>query len=150
DRQFLDEKQSLREALSVTGSDMVSYQGEVLHINAWASRLRFRSDQMDTPVGSLSGGERARVIMGRLMQQDADVLLLDELTNDLDIGSIDVLEESLNTFPGALALVTHDREMLNRVCNHLLALDDKGRMIAYASYGQCKDAQKPVVETAKA
>ncbi len=69
----------------------------------------------------LSGGEQARVLLGQLMLQPADILLLDEPTNDLDIPSIELLEESLVTFPGAVCLVTHDREMLERVSTHMLA-----------------------------
>ena len=78
------------------------------------------------PVGDLSGGEQSRVLIARLMLQPADLLILDEPTNDLDIASLEVLEESLSEFSGALVLVTHDRFMLDRIATELLALDGKG------------------------
>lgn len=137
-RQLLDENATLKEALSLSGSDTVIYRGKETHISSWARKLKFRSDQLDTPISSLSGGERARIIMGRLMLQTADVLLLDEPTNDLDIPSIEVLEESLTTFPGAIILVTHDRAMLDRVSSILLALDGQGNITPYSSYEQWK------------
>ena len=141
-RQLMDEKETLREALSLNGSDMVVYRDKQIHISAWARKLKFRGDQLESPISSLSGGERARVVMGRLMLQTADVLLLDEPTNDLDIPSIEVLEESLQTFPGALVLVTHDRALLDRVSTTLLALDGKGGVENYSSYKQWKDRNK--------
>src|SRR2546423_3145630 len=78
------------------------------------------------PVGDLSGGEQARILIARLMLQPADLLILDEPTNDLDIPTLEVLEESLEDFPGALVLVTHDRFMLDRISTELVALDGKG------------------------
>ena len=97
-----------------------------MHVTGWARRFLFRTEQLDLPVGSLSGGEQARVLVAQLMLQPADVLILDEPTNDLDIPSLEVLEESLEDFPGALVLVTHDRFMLERLSTELLALDGEG------------------------
>lgn len=141
-RQLMNENAPLKDALSLTGGDMVIYRGEQMHISSWARKLKFRSDQLDTPVSSLSGGERARIIMGRLMLQSADILLLDEPTNDLDIPSIEVLEESLMTFPGAIVFITHDRALLDRVSTILFALEGDGVVTPYASYHQWKEAQK--------
>ena len=93
---------------------------------SWAKRFLFRPEQLDTPVGRLSGGEQARVLIARLMLQPADLLILDEPTNDLDIPTLEVLEESLMEFPGALVLVTHDRFLLDRVSSVVLALDGQG------------------------
>ncbi|MFT3788884.1 MAG: ATP-binding cassette domain-containing protein [Tepidisphaeraceae bacterium] len=98
------------------------------------------------PVEQLSGGERARVLIARLMLQPADVLILDEPTNDLDIPTLDVLEESLETFTGAIVLVTHDRYLLDRVATDLLALDGKGNANAFASLQQWENAQAAMVE----
>lgn len=120
-RQLLDKTLTLREALTPAGSDYIDYRGERLHVASWASKLKFRSDQLESPVHRLSGGEQARVLLGQLMLQQADILLLDEPTNDLDIPSIELLEESLVTFPGSVVLVTHDREMLERVSTNMLA-----------------------------
>lgn len=103
---------------------------------SWAKRFLFRPDQLDTPVNRLSGGEQARILIARLMLQPADVLLLDEPTNDLDIPSLDVLEDSLSEFPGALVLVTHDRFLLETVCNQVLGFDGRGKAEYFADYEQ--------------
>src|SRR5574340_15760 len=105
----------LRRALSPK-SDTVIYRERSMHITAWARQFLFRTEQLDIPVGQLSGGEQARVLIAQLMLRPADVLLLDEPTNDLDIPTLEVLEESLAEFPGALVLVSHDRELLDRLC----------------------------------
>ena len=96
-------------------SDSVIYQDRVIHVASWAARFLFANEDLNRPVGKLSGGERARVLIAQLMLQSADVLLLDEPTNDLDIPTLEILEESLLEFRGALILVTHDRYMLDRV-----------------------------------
>jgi len=140
-RQLLDPEETLRQALAPSGGDAVVYRDEMIHVASWAKRLRFRSDQLNTAVKRLSGGEQARILIGRLMLESADVLLLDEPTNDLDIPSIEVLEEALITFPGAVVLVTHDREMLDRVSTVLLALDGKGNATAYADLAQWQTEQ---------
>jgi ATP-binding cassette subfamily F protein uup len=114
---------SLREALSPRG-EYVTFRGQPIHVNGWCKRFLFSPDILDLPIGKLSGGERARISIAHLMLQPADVLLLDEPTNDLDIPTLETLEESLFDFPGAVVLITHDRSMLNRICNTLLALGD--------------------------
>ncbi|MFV0436232.1 MAG: ABC-F family ATP-binding cassette domain-containing protein [Desulfopila sp.] len=116
--------------------DGVVYQGRSLHVVSWAKKFLFQPAQLETPVGQLSGGERARILIANLMRQPADILLLDEPTNDLDIASLEVLEESLAEFPGALVLVTHDRFLLDRVCDRLLGFDGQGNVAYYAEYGQ--------------
>ncbi len=124
-RAQLDPRQTLGEALSPTG-DTVYWQGRSQHITGWAQRFLFRTEQLDLPVGQLSGGEQARVMIARMMLEPADVLILDEPTNDLDIASLQVIEQSLETFPGALVLVTHDRFMLERLATDILGLDGTG------------------------
>src|SRR5204863_2699588 len=94
------------------------------------------------PVGRLSGGEQARVHVAALMLRPADVLMLDEPTNDLDIATLEVLEESLVEFPGAVVLVTHDRFLFERVSTTVLALDGKGAATAFADYRQWEDARR--------
>jgi ATP-binding cassette subfamily F protein uup len=137
-REQLDTEVTLRRALAPDG-DSVLYQGQSLHVVTWAKRFLFRADQLETPVNRLSGGEQARILIARLMLQPADILLLDEPTNDLDIPSLDVLEESLSEFPGALVLVTHDRFLLDRVCNQVLGFDGRGRTEYFADYEQWLD-----------
>jgi ATP-binding cassette subfamily F protein uup len=141
DRTQLDPTQTVKDALSPTGTDSLLYRGEAVHIMSWASRFKFQPDQVRMTVGQLSGGEQARLLIARLMLQPADVLLLDEPTNDLDIPTLEVLEESLLEFPGALVLVTHDRFMLQRVCNHFLAFDGAGGIFACADVAQWERGQ---------
>jgi ATP-binding cassette subfamily F protein uup len=133
---------SLARTLAPAGGDSVTFQGRAVHIAGWAKRFLFRSDQLETPVGRLSGGEQARVLVARLMLEPADVLMLDEPTNDLDIPTLEVLEESLLEFPGALVLVTHDRYLLDRVSTCLLALDGRGGIVPYADYMQWELGQR--------
>jgi ATP-binding cassette subfamily F protein uup len=134
-RARLDPDATLRKALAPEG-DSVLYRGRSLHVNAWAKRFLFPPEHMEMPVGRLSGGEQARVLIARLMLETADVLLLDEPTNDLDIPTLETLEESLNEFPGALVLVTHDRYMLDRVSNVIAGLDGQGGAGVFAEYAQ--------------
>ena len=141
-RSRLDPGVSLARTLAPAGGDSVVFQGRSVHVAGWAKRFLFRSDQLETPVGRLSGGEQARAVIARLMLEPADVLMLDEPTNDLDIPTLEVLEESLLEFPGALVLVTHDRYLLDRVSTGLLALDGRGGVVPYADYGQWEMGQR--------
>ena len=124
-RGTLQPKQTLQEALCPVG-DTVEYLGKMIHVTGWAKKFLFRPDQLSTRVELLSGGEQARLLIANLMLEPADVLLMDEPTNDLDIPSLEVLEEAMLEFPGALVLVTHDRFMLERVATELVGLDDMG------------------------
>jgi ATP-binding cassette subfamily F protein uup len=134
-REHLDQSLPLRRAFAPDG-DTVLYRGREVHVVTWARRFQFRDDQLDQPVSELSGGEQARVHIARLMLRPADLLLLDEPTNDLDIPTLEVLEESLLDFPGALVLVSHDRYLLDRVCTVLLGLDGRGAATRYADVDQ--------------
>lgn len=134
-RSELDPAMSLADAFS-PHSDSLIYRGKVIHVNTWATRFLFTKDQLKNPVRALSGGEQARVHIARLMLEPADVLILDEPTNDLDIPSLEVLEESLEDFPGAIILVTHDRAMLARLATRILALDGRGGARYFADYDQ--------------
>lgn len=138
----LDESLTLRRALAPEG-DGVNYQGRTIHVASWASRFLFTGEQLNQPVRNLSGGERARVLIAKLMLEPADVLLLDEPTNDLDLPTLEILEDNLLEFPGALVLVTHDRYMLNRVSTVVLGLDGRGHIGRFADYGQWEDWIEP-------
>ena len=118
------------------------YRDQVVHVAAWAARFLFTGEQLNQPVGRLSGGERARVLIAQLMLQPADVLLLDEPTNDLDIPTLEILEESLLEYRGALVLVTHDRYMLDRVSTVVLGLDGLGGAERFADYQQWEEWQR--------
>ena len=136
----LDPDITLRRALA-PDSDSVIYQDRVTHVASWAARFLFTGEQLNQPVGRLSGGERARVLIAQLMLQPADVLLLDEPTNDLDIPTLEILEESLLEYQGALVLVTHDRYMLDRVSTVVLGLDGLGHAERFADYPQWESWQ---------
>jgi ATP-binding cassette subfamily F protein uup len=147
----IDLSLTLRRALAPEG-DSVVHNGRVVHVASWAARFLFTGEQLNQPVERLSGGERARVLIARLMLQPADLLLLDEPTNDLDIPTLEILEDSLLEYPGALVLVTHDRYMLNRVSTTVLGLDGNGNTQAFADFAQWEDwmaAGAPMPERAK-
>jgi ATP-binding cassette subfamily F protein uup len=147
-RSTLDLSVSLRTALS-PNSDNVTFAGRQLHVGAWAQRFLFRPEQLDIEMSALSGGERARVRIAQLMLQPADVLLLDEPTNDLDIPSLESLEDSLEEFPGAVVLVTHDRELMDRLCTEVIGLDGRGNSASYGSVEQWLTAYARAQEAAK-
>jgi ATP-binding cassette subfamily F protein uup len=144
----LDPDVTLRRALA-PASDAVIYQGQVIHVASWAARFLFSGEALNQKVGRLSGGERARVLIAQLMLQPADVLLLDEPTNDLDIPTLEILEESLLEYRGALVLVTHDRYMLDRVSTVVLGLDGLGNAERFADYAQWEIWQRGQLVAAK-
>ncbi len=137
----LDPDVSLRRTLA-PDSDSVIYDDRVIHVASWAARFLFTGEQLNQPVGRLSGGERARVLIAKTMLQPADLLLLDEPTNDLDIPTLEVLEESLLEFRGAMVLVTHDRYMLDRISNTVVGLDGRGEAGTFADYSQWEEWQQ--------
>ena len=138
----------MRRALA-PDSDSVIYQERVIHVAAWAARFLFTGENLNQRIGRLSGGERARVLIAQLMLQPADVLLLDEPTNDLDIPTLEVLEESLLEYRGALVLVTHDRYMLDRVSTVVLGLDGLGATERFADYSQWEAWQRAQLAAGK-
>ena len=145
----LDPDVTLRRALA-PDSDAVIYQDRVIHVASWAERFLFSAENLNQRVSQLSGGERARVLIAQLMLQPADVLLLDEPTNDLDIPTLEILEESLLEYPGALVLVTHDRFMLDRVSTVVIGLDGLGAAERFADYSQWETWQRGQLSAATA
>jgi ATP-binding cassette subfamily F protein uup len=148
-RSRLDPSVTLKKALCPNG-ETVMVRDNPMHVVAWAKRFLFREEQLEVPVGSLSGGEQARVRMAQLMTQPADLLFLDEPTNDLDIPALEVLEDSLAEFPGALVLVSHDRELMDRICTEVVGLDGRGGASLYGSVGQWLAAYESADEAQKA
>jgi ABC transport system ATP-binding/permease protein len=136
----IDQNLTLRRALA-PDSDSVVYRDRVTHVASWAAKFLFTSEQLNQPVRRLSGGEKARVLIAKLMLEPADLLLLDEPTNDLDIPTLEILEESLLEFAGAMVLVTHDRYLLDRVATVVLGLDGKGGAERFADYSQWNEWQ---------
>jgi ATP-binding cassette subfamily F protein uup len=148
DRASLDPQQTLQEALA-SENDRVIYQGKPVHVVSWARRFLFRDEQLGLKVGLLSGGEQARIQLARLMLQPADILLMDEPTNDLDLPTLLLLEESLLDFEGSLVLITHDRHILDNVTQVVLSLEEDGSHGFYAGFSQWEDSQKAAHRAAK-
>jgi len=144
-RTELNPAETLAEALSP--ADSVIYNGRTLHINTWAKKFLFTPEQLKQPVRALSGGEQARVHIARLMLEPADVLILDEPTNDLDIPSLEVLEDSIEEFLGAVVLVTHDRAMLGRLATKVIALDGAGGSRVFTDYAEWERVGRPALRS---
>lgn len=138
-REELDPNLSVIKTLVADG-DYVNFRGQYIFARSYLDRFLFRGEQMDMPVAKLSGGEQARLRIAQLMLTAANVLVLDEPTNDLDMATLNVLEENLREFNGAVILVTHDRYFLDQVSNTILAFtkDDKGEpeLLRFADYLQ--------------
>jgi ATP-binding cassette subfamily F protein uup len=132
---------TLRTALCPHG-DFVHFRGQDIHVNGWCKRFLFAPDLLDMPLSALSGGEKARLLIAKLMLQPADILLLDEPTNDLDIPTLELLEENLQGFAGAVVLITHDRYLLARVCNQILSLGDTSPPPLFADYSHWEEWQR--------
>ena len=125
DRGSLDPEVTLADTVCPDG-DFVDYRGQRQHRMGYLARFGFTRAQMDLPIKRLSGGEQARILVARLMLRPANVLVLDEPTNDLDIGTLNVLEQALNDFDGAVLLVSHDRYFIDQVCTELLGFMPTG------------------------
>ena len=132
---------TLQEALS-PGGDMLTYRGKSIHVAGWAKRFGFLPADLPMPIKCLSGGQLARILIARLMLKPADLLFLDEPTNDLDIETLEVLEESLSSFPGSLVLISHDRSLMQNLCNNLLYLENPSTHTFYPSYDLYEKGKK--------
>ena len=142
---------TIKEALA-PNSDMVNYRGQDIHVNGWAKKFLFSTDRLNLPVSCISGGERARLLIAKLMLQPADILFLDEPTNDLDIQTLEVIEESLQEFSGAVVLISHDRCLMDRLCTQILGIGEGMAPHYYADYSQWEAtlAETPKKEPVKA
>lgn len=140
-RESIPNDATLREALSPL-SDTVNYRGQMIHVNGWAKRFLFSTDRLSLPVKCLSGGERARILIARLMLEPADILFLDEPTNDLDIQTLEVIEDSLQDFAGAVVLISHDRCLMDRICTEILVLEEDNQHRFFSDYNQWENASQ--------
>ncbi|HVR63222.1 MAG TPA: ABC-F family ATP-binding cassette domain-containing protein [Polyangia bacterium] len=138
-RESLEPARALADTVCPDG-DYVQFRGARVHRFGYLERFLFRAEQMMMPVGRLSGGEQSRLLIARLMLRPADLLILDEPTNDLDLPTLQVLEDALTSFDGAVLLVTHDRYFLDQVATQILAFhtrpDEEGRVTAFAGLAQ--------------
>lgn len=151
-RETLDPKMTLRKTLCESG-DQVNFQGRLVHIQGYLDKFLFKKEQTDMAVGYLSGGEQSRVLIARLMLQQANVLVLDEPTNDLDVETLDVLQDCLDEFDGAVILVTHDRYFLDQVSSEIYAFptpeDYSGRVVSFSGLSQWENWRKEKQQTQK-
>ena len=145
ERAALDPMRTLKDTLA-EGNDAVVFRGRSIHIASWAKRFQFAHEHLNVRVGELSGGEQARAVIARLMLQPADVLLLDEPTNDLDIPTLEALEESLSDFPGAIVVVSHDRYFVDKLASLVIGLDGRG---GYGIFADREQSEKALAASTK-
>jgi ATP-binding cassette subfamily F protein uup len=131
-RESLDPKSTLAEALTGGRSDHVMVGGKPKHVVSYMKDFLFGQEQMRTPLEVLSGGERGRLMLARALAKPSNLLVLDEPTNDLDLETLDVLEEMLGDYDGTVILISHDRDFLDRVVTSVIAPEGDGRWIEYA------------------
>jgi ABC transport system ATP-binding/permease protein len=131
-RESLDPEESLSDALTGGSGDAVTVAGQSRHVVGYMKDFLFRPEQVRTPVGVLSGGERARLTLARAFARPSNLLVLDEPTNDLDLETLDLLQERLAEYPGTVLLVSHDRDFLDRVVTSVIATEGRGRWVEYA------------------
>ncbi|MDB5593312.1 MAG: hfaC [Hyphomicrobiales bacterium] len=131
-RKALDPRWTLKDALTGGGSDFVEINGERKHVIGYMKDFLFAPEQARTPIGRLSGGERGRLMLARALSQPSNFLVLDEPTNDLDLETLDLLQEMLTDYPGTVVVVSHDRDFLDRVATSVLVAEGDGRWLEYA------------------
>jgi len=129
-REQLDDEATLADTIS-QGSDFVEIGGQKKHVISYLGDFLFAPERARSPVKSCSGGERNRLLLARLFTQPANVLVLDEPTNDLDIETLELLEELLAQYDGTLFLVSHDRAFLDNVVTQVIAFEGDGKLIEY-------------------
>ena len=128
-RASLGGSETLWEALAPDGGDQIVVRGYPKHVAAYAKDFLFRDSQLRQPVSTLSGGERNRLMLARALAKPANLLILDEPTNDLDMETLELLEELLADYDGTLILVSHDRDFIDRLATSTIALDGRGRAV---------------------
>ncbi len=126
ERASLDPQTVLKDALTGGGSDFVEINGERKHVVGYMKDFLFGPEQARTPIGRLSGGERGRLMLARALARPSNLLVLDEPTNDLDLETLDLLQEMLNDYKGTLVIVSHDRDFLDRVATSVLLAEGAG------------------------
>ncbi|MEZ5779327.1 MAG: ATP-binding cassette domain-containing protein [Paracoccaceae bacterium] len=132
--------------MAVSGrSDQVMVRGQPKHVVAYLKDFLFDEAQARAPIGSLSGGERARLLLARLMAKPSNLLILDEPTNDLDVETLDLLQDILGDYDGTVLLVSHDRDFIDRMATTTIAMEGEGRVVTYAGGWSDYQTQKGVV-----
>jgi ABC transport system ATP-binding/permease protein len=149
-RETLDPAQTLRQALTGGTGDTVTVGTETRHVASYMKDFLFAPEQANTPVGVLSGGERGRLTLARAFARPSNLLVLDEPTNDLDLETLELLQEQLADYPGTVLLVSHDRDFLDRVVTSVIAAEREGRWVEYAGGYSDMLAQRGLPQAAPA
>ncbi len=142
-RESLDDNETLRGALTEGRGDMVAVGGEQRHVISYMKDFLFSPEQAGTPLSALSGGERGRLMLARALARPSNLLVLDEPTNDLDLETLDLLQELLAAYEGTVLLVSHDRDFLDRVVTSVIHAEGDGRWVEYAGGYSDIAAQRP-------
>jgi ATP-binding cassette subfamily F protein uup len=145
-RAQLDESKSVLDNVG-QGRDNVTINGKVRNLNVYLEDFLFSKDRVNAPISALSGGERNRLLLARLFAQPANLLVMDEPTNDLDVETLEILEDMLLEYDGTLLLVSHDRAFLNNIVTSTLAMDGTGQVIetvgGYDEWQKQNESVKP-------
>jgi ATP-binding cassette subfamily F protein uup len=149
-RASLDPQTSLKDALTGGGSDFIEVAGSRRHVMGYMKDFLFGPEQAGQPIGRLSGGERGRLMLARALALPSNLLVLDEPTNDLDLETLDLLQEMLADYPGTLILVSHDRDFLDRIASSILVAEGFGKWTEYAGGYSDMVAQRGAGISAKA
>jgi len=131
-RESLDPSTTVSEALTGGRSDMVMLDGQPKHVIGYMKDFLFSANQAKTPLEALSGGERGRLMLARALAKPSNLLVLDEPTNDLDLETLDLLQERLGDYTGTLILISHDRDFIDRVATSVIVAEGEGRWVEYA------------------
>lgn len=146
-REMLDDDKNLIETFCPNGGDRVDVQGTNMHVYGYLKNFLFPREFLDKKIGILSGGEKNRVALALLFTKEVDVLILDEPTNDLDIPTINILEEKLQNFPGAVIIVSHDRYFVDKIAKKLFIFKGDGKIEeSYQQYSQYLEMEKEFQE----
>ena len=141
-RDALDPNKSIWEMIS-DGQDIVNIGTRQINSRAYVSRFNFSGTDQQKKVGTLSGGERNRVHLARMLKEGANVLLLDEPTNDLDVNTLRALEDALENFAGCVVVISHDRWFLDRICTHILAFEGESKTVWFdGNYSEYEEDRK--------
>src|SRR5260370_2615423 len=146
-RLLLDDEKTVWEEVG-SGGESVTLGEQSITLRAYLRRFLFSEERINTKISQLSGGERSRVLLAKILKRGGNVLMLDEPTNDLDLGTLRLLEEALVAFGGCVIVVSHDRYFLNRVCTSILSFEGEGHVIYhvgnYDYYLEKRGAPGPV------